>query len=413
MRLSSEDREVLVRRVIFVNRYFYPDYSATSQLLSDVACDLAGQGREVWVITSAQTYDLPCATLPLDEVVKGVRVKRVRTTRFGRRNLLGRACDYVTFYVGAAWHLRGVVRGSDIVIAMTDPPLISVVAALVARRRGAFLINWIQDLFPEIAEALGVRGITIGKAVLRRLRNASLRAARANVVIGRRMAHRLMREGASSDRIRVISNWADGEQIGPVDRDDNELRTRWNLTDKFVVGYSGNMGHAHELGTMLTAAHLLKQTEHIMFLFIGDGAHRAWIEREVEHRGLQNVLFQPYQPRDVLRLSLTVPDVHFISLQPSLEGLIVPSKFYGVAAAGRPTIYIGALEGEIPGILRDAGCGWTFAVGDAAGVAAWIETLSQSPEKVQQAGRNARRIFERQFNTRSALATWRAVLDSA
>jgi glycosyltransferase involved in cell wall biosynthesis len=402
-----------VHRIIFVNRYFYPDASATSQLLTDLAWDLAGRGRDVLVITSTQTYENPHAALPPEAVVKGVRVTRIHTSRFGRRALLGRACDYATFACGAAWHLVRAVGRGDLVVAMTDPPLISIVAALIAPRRGAILINWVQDLFPEIAEVLDVRGLAVGKALLRRLRNASLRAARCNVVIGRRMARRLIGEGTCADTISLIPNWADGERIQPLDRDDNELRKQWGLTDKFVVGYSGNMGRAHDYATILEAAELLKPAEHIVFLFIGDGAQRPWIEREAERRGLCNVRFQPYQPQALLRLSLAAPDIHFVSLQPALEGLMVPSKFYGVAGAGRPTIFIGDPQGEIPAILREAGCGWTVAMGDASGAAALIDELSHSLGKVHEAGRKARRVFERHFDKRTALGRWRAVLDSA
>ena len=144
-------------RVIFLNRYFYPDHSATSQMLSDLALFLAGAGHEVCVVTSCQRYDDAAAVLPSRERIAGVEVLRVRTTRFGRDNLVGRAADYATFYLAAGWWLWRIARAGDVVVAKTDPPLISVVASFVARRRGARLINWVQDVFPEVAEALGVR----------------------------------------------------------------------------------------------------------------------------------------------------------------------------------------------------------------------------------------------------------------
>ena len=128
-------------RVIFLNRYFYPDHSATSQMLSDLAFFLAGAGAEVCVVTSCQRYDDAAAVLPARERIDGVEVHRVRTTRFGRDKLVGRAADYATFYLAAGWRLWRIARASDLIVAKTDPPLISVVAALVARRRGARLVN--------------------------------------------------------------------------------------------------------------------------------------------------------------------------------------------------------------------------------------------------------------------------------
>ena len=418
-RVSASDMATASRpvpngsRVFFVNRYFYPDHSATSQLLADLAFHLAKTGEAVHVVTGRQIYDKPDAGLRRDDFIQGVRVIRVWTTRFGRQNLLGRTLDYVTFYLSAAWNLVVQLKPGDIVVAKTDPPLISVVAAMAAKMRGAKLVNWIQDLFPETADVLWIRMIRPLLPLLRLARNWSLRRASVNIVLGRRMEARLRNEGVPSERLWVIHNWADGEVIGPIDSNHNELRKGWNLTDKFVVGYSGNMGRAHELGTILKAAELLKTAKHIVFLFIGDGVRRAWIEREADHEGLENIMFRPYQPRELLRLSLTVPDVHVISLQPVLEDLMVPSKFYGVAAAVRPTLFIGDPAGEIPGILREAGCGWSFAVGDAGGVAACIQELSRSPGKVREAGQNARRVLEQEFERRTALARWKAVLDSA
>jgi len=397
-------------RIIFINRFFYPDLSATSQMLTDLALSLATREIEVHVIASAQAYDDPTRTFPQFEVVQGVKVRRIATSRFGRARLFGRLLDYATFYIGAAWELFRVVRSGDIIVAKTDPPMISVVAAVVARWRGAVLINWIQDLFPEVAEALGVvKNQTFG-TILRRFRNISLRVARCNVAIGAGMAERLLQEGIPKDRVRVIHNWSDGEEIRPIDRSGNTLLAQWDLKGKFVVGYSGNMGRAHEFTTLLEAAELLSANPDIVFLLIGDGAQRASIVRFAEQRGLKNIVLKPYQPRELLKLSLGVPHVHVVSLIPSLEGLIVPSKFYGIAAAGCPAIFIGDPEGEIPRIIETEQCGWSFGVGQSFQVASRIAELAADPDQVRVAGERARRAFEQRFDMPQACSQWRALL---
>lgn len=145
-----------MQRLIFVNRFFFPDHSATSQILSDLAFYLAGTGREIHIVTSTQIYDDPKASMPNYEIINDVHVHRVSSTKFGRAALLGRSIDYLSFY-RSVWHcLIEVVRRGGIVVAKTDPPLVSVVAMAVARRKGARLINWIQDIFPETAVQLGV-----------------------------------------------------------------------------------------------------------------------------------------------------------------------------------------------------------------------------------------------------------------
>ena len=239
-----------MKRVFFLNRYFFPDHSATSQILSQLAFHLAESGRDIHVITSQQIYDNPGARLPAHEVVRGVTIHRVSGTQFGRSALLGRAIDYLAFYVGARRALIAMANRGDIIVPMTDPPLLSIVGMHAARRRGAHLVNWLQDIYPEVAIELGVpliKGPVAG--LLSYLRNASLNAADANVVVGERMAEKLRTFGVASDRVHVIPNWCDDEQIMPVAAGENPLRSKWQLDDKFVVGYSGNLGRAHEFDT--------------------------------------------------------------------------------------------------------------------------------------------------------------------
>jgi len=397
-------------KIVFLNRFFHPDHSATSQMLSDLAFHLAGCGHAVHVVTSGQRYEDPAAALPGAESVLGVEVHRVWTTRFGRDRLLGRAIDYLSFYLSAGLRLACLARRGDIIVAKTDPPLISVPAAIVARLRGARLVNWLQDVFPETAERLGVR-IAQGPlgALVRGLRTLSLRAAATNVVLGERM--RAVVEGLAPGTVVVIHNWADAVAIQPVGPESNPLRDAWGLAGKFVVGYSGNMGRAHEFRTVLGACERLRGESGIIFLFIGAGSQRAWLEREAMARGLTNVVFRPYQPRPALAESLSTADVHLVSLQPCLEGLVVPSKFYGIAAAGRPVIFVGEGDGEIARLIAAAGCGTTVPVGSAAALAAAIRALRDDPARVAMMGNAARHLLEARFDRRLAMARWEAMLE--
>ena len=182
-----------MKRVIFLNRFFFPDHSATSQLLSDLAFHLAGVGFDTHVITSRQLYELPDAQLASNENVRGVHVHRVATTSFGRSTLWGRSVDYLSYYFSTSRALFALTKPGDTVIAMTDPPLISLFAMPIARQRHASLINWLQDIYPETAIQLNVPFLNtrIGKAIAM-LRDRSLRAATANVVVGNEMARQVI-----------------------------------------------------------------------------------------------------------------------------------------------------------------------------------------------------------------------------
>ncbi|MFZ3014607.1 MAG: glycosyltransferase family 4 protein, partial [Nitrospira sp.] len=353
------------------------------------------------------------AALSAEELIHGVHVHRVPTSRFGRTNLWGRAADYLTFYLGATVRLLRLVGQGDIVVAKTDPPMMSVPASWAVKLKRGVLVNWVQDLFPEVATSMDVYGLRFAAPMLKRLRNQSLRSGRANVVLGEVMAERLREEGIPSDQITIIENWADGDAIQPVRRHDNPLLHEWGLDGKFVLGYSGNMGRVHEFKTMIDVAERLKVVDEIAFVFIGDGIARRWLESEAAGRGLKNVQFYPYQSADRLRWSLSVPDVHFVSLRPTLEGLIVPSKFYGIAAAGRPIIHIGDPDGEIARILDRERCGWSFCIGEVDALAACILRLFRHKIEVVDAGRCARRAFDRKYSREHALDSWRVLLKAA
>ena len=402
-------------KLIFVNRYFHPDLSATSQLLSDLAFYLARQGREVHVVTSRQRYDDAAADLPADETREGVRIHRVWTSRFGRAWLPGRVLDYLSFYKFAAFRIAGLARQGDLVIAMTDPPLVSVPAAIAARWRGARLVNWLQDIFPEIAEKLGlVAAYGPAAAIARWARGHSLRAAVLNVVLGDRMRETVARlEPSCAGRIAIIHNWADGAALRPLPAGASPLREQWGLGGRFVVAYSGNMGRVHDFDTVLDACERLRGESDIAFLFIGDGYHRPRLEQEARRRGLSQIVFQPYQARAQLAASLGAADVHLVSLLPALEGLVVPSKFYGILAAGRPAIIIGDPDGEIARITREARCGLTVAAGNADGLADAIRSLRSDPAHCAQLGANARAAFEARYDRAHAMALWEKALEQA
>jgi colanic acid biosynthesis glycosyl transferase WcaI len=401
-----------MKRLIFLNRFFYPDHSATSQILSDLSFHLAASGADVHVITSRQLYDSPRALLPKRDIVNGVHVHRVATTGFGRSGLWGRAIDYASYY-GSMWRCaRSLVDRGDVLIAKTDPPLTSIVAMRVAIRRNARLVNWLQDIYPEAAAELGVplmRG-AVGQS-LRHVRDLSLQRAAANVVVGHHMAERVRSRGVSRDRVHVIPNWSDDEQLCPVGQDENPLRREWGLQHNFVVGYSGNLGRAHEFNTVVSAAERLRDDPRIVFLFVGGGYQFDQLAQSVEERGLQHMFrFIAYQRHELLKYSLNVPDVHLISLKPELEGLIVPSKFYGIAAVGRPVISITASDGEIARLVRQHGCGLVIEPGNGQALAEALILLSKSPPGVAEMGKRARAMLDDNFARRHAFARWQELL---
>lgn len=399
-------------RVIAVNRFYWPDHAATSQILTDLASFLAARGWQVTVLASRMRYDDSGVRLARREERDGVRIRRVWTSRLGRDRLAGRAVDYLTFYLSAGAALMAEARRGDVVLATTDPPLFAVVASVVARLKGARLVTWNHDVFPEVAAMLGVAwaGGRLGR-LLGRLRDRTLRSAAINVALSEDMAERLRRRGVSDRRLRVVANWSD-EAIRPVAPGENPLRRDWGLGDAFVIGYSGNLGRAHMPEKVAELVARTRDVPGLVWLFIGGGAGIERIRRVVCETGAGNVQIRPYQPRQALAHSLSVPDLHLVSLDPSCEGLIVPSKISGIHAAGRPVLYLGDPASALARELCQGGAGLCL---DPDAPEAWRDTvaaLRDDPERRDEMGRRARAESERRPPLHSLLG-WEAALAEA
>ena len=395
--------------LVFVNRFFYPDHSATSQLLQDLTFALAqDKTYRVSVVTSAMRYDDARAKLPHRQHFKDVDIYRVRSTRFGRHWLPGRLLDYLTFYLSCWWRVRQLTDRDTIVVAKTDPPMLSVLLTGTVIRKGGKMLNWLQDVFPEVAAALGVRGLSgaLGNK-LKQWRDASLKKAQNNVVLGQCMREYFLKRGIS--QTTVIPNWSNAESITPKTSESTPLRRQWRLTGKFVVMYSGNMGRGHPLEVVVGAAQRLKDKP-VEFLWVGDGPKRAWLKQQAQQLGLTNMTFQPYQPREALGDSLAVGDIHLVSLEPELEGLMVPSKYYGIAAAGRGCIYLGSAKGELGRLIEENQTGVVIDPKNENMLVETIGAMLENQEQLHQYGQHARDWLEQNASEELAIRTWQQLI---
>lgn len=398
-------------KVVLINRYFAPDESATSRMLFSLATRLAAAGESVHVVASRSLHNDPAVRLPAKGDVQGVTVHRLGTTSFGRGSLRGRMTDYATFHLAVIWRLLRLLRPGDVCVVCTDPPMLSVTALFPVVCRRAVLVNWLMDLFPEVAAELGVgvrRGWVMRAALW--LRDLSLRCARLNVAPMQRMADYLVERGLPPATVVTVHHWSDGDAIRPLPRHRNPLREEWGIGDRFVVGYSGNFGRAHDFSTFLAAAAQLKGREDIVFVFVGGGHREASIRAAIAEQGLDNIILKPLQPRERLAETLTLPDLHLISLLPPMEPFIVPSKLYGILAAGRPCIFVGDPNGEIATVLRSARCGQSVLPGEGDRLAELIIELASSPEERAAMENCAREMFDARFTEAAGTAAWRHVL---
>jgi glycosyltransferase involved in cell wall biosynthesis len=394
-------------RIVLLNQYYAPDEAATAQILADLGAGLVRAGHEVSAIASSRAYADPARTYAARETVQGVDVRRVPTSAFGRRTRLGRAVDYATFLAGAAARLALASR-PDAVIALSTPPLLAGLGTTMAHLKRARAVFWSMDVYPDLAFELGA--LRPSSLMGRLSRAASVRILRASdrvVALDEAMAARLRPH--AGERTVVIPNWADGEAIRPAPAERSPLRREWKWNGRFVVLYSGNMGLAHEFETALGAAEALRDRPDILFAFVGGGPRRAEVAEEARRRALPNVEFRPYVSRERLGDSLTAGDVHLVTLREGMPGLLVPSKIYGILAAGRPTLYVGPGEGEIAGIVEE-GCGRRIAPGDVAGLRDAVVACAADEGLRRAQGERARTLFEERYTLAHGVARFERLL---
>jgi glycosyltransferase involved in cell wall biosynthesis len=404
--------------VAFFNRSYYPDQTATGQLLTDLCEDLVrDHGCRVSVVTGPPLQPLPGADrssrrLVSRETRNGVEIHRANGTRFDKRRFAGRATNYVTYFLSACYAGLRLDR-PDVVVALTDPPIIGLGALMAARRVHAPLVMAFKDLFPEVAALLPDFHSDTINAALQRVNRFLVQKAAVNIALGTTMRKRLIEDkGAPEERTIIIPDWADTAAISPGPKDNAFARAN-GLTDAFVVMHSGNMGLSQSLETIVEAATLLRDVPKLLFVFQGEGVSKPGLEALVRDRGLSNVRFLPFAPKAALGESFASADLFIVSLQRGLAGYIVPSKLYGILAAGRP--YVAAVEStcEVASLTREHDCGVVVEPGDARQLADAVMAFRADAERTARSGAQARALalsFDRRVQVARYMDVFRAVV---
>lgn len=350
--------------VLFINRVYPPYKGATGRVLRDLAQGFARDGWDVSVLTSGPT--------PMTEKDGPVKVTRIKGTSAKTMS------SYLFVWLRLLWAALWMPK-TQMVVTLTDPPLLVVVGRIIARLKRAQHIHWCHDLYPDILPILGLK---ISPRMMNFLRDVSRKAMKSCdrvVVVGRCMARHLAHTGLDMTRVSVIPNWPDFELTSsfqgkpvriktPANANANAIEPSKNLSKrnpffvdeepKFRVLYAGNLGRAHPVATILDAAALL-MADHpeIEFVFVGDGPGFERIALERARRGLDNVRLLPSQPNSRLRDLMEGGDIHLISMKHEAAGMLVPSKLYAALAMGRPCILIGPDQTETARVITEYGAG--------------------------------------------------------
>jgi nucleoside-diphosphate-sugar epimerase/glycosyltransferase involved in cell wall biosynthesis len=406
----ADSRKTAKPSVLILNRSYWPDAEATGQLLTELCEDLA-KDFEITVI-AGQPNQNP-AGIPYKswgaEHHHGVTIRRVPHLKLGKRSIVGRALSMITYFVGAALTALFASR-PQIVVVETDPFLLPLLGRSLQWWHRCKLVVYLQDIYPDVAIAVGkVRDGWFTRLLRRRL-FAVYRHADRVIVLGEDMRAVLTDGGIPDDRITSLPNWVDTTRIYPI-RLRNLFRLRERLDDKFVVMYSGNMGLCQNLDEILETAELLSDRPNIEFVMIGGGASRARLEETARDKQLSNVRFLPYQPLAELAHSLSAADLHLVPLDPRVTGCLVPSKLYGILAAGVPALVIADERCEASRVVRESDAGRVIAPGHPEQVAATIRWCADHEGERKAMGRRARRLAEREYDRRRTTGRFATLLE--
>ncbi len=391
-------------RLLVLNQYYWPGVEATAHLLTEL-CEALADEFDVRVVTGILHGH---EDEPRRAIRNGVEIVRVPSTSFERSKLAARATNYLTYLSRA---LAQALRGPrpDVVVCMTDPPMIGDVSLAVARRFGAPLLVISEDVFPEIALELKRLENPVLIGLLRALVGLYLKRADRIVAIGETMRSRLERKGARPERLTVIPNWVDTNAITPQPRDNPWARKR-RLRKSFVVMHSGNVGHAQNLDSLVRSATFLRDLGDLRILIVGFGARHEQLLGLAKLLETDAVSFLPYQPREALPQSLSSADVHVVGLGSGLSGYVVPSRLYGILSAGRPVIVAADPESETAQVVESVGCGVVIPPGRPELLADAIRDLRARRDELDELGARGRAYVVAEADRSVAIGRYRELL---
>jgi len=398
-------------RVFIASELMHPELTSTGYYVSAIARDLA-RAFPVTVLCGQPTYAARGTRAPRREHWHGVAVRRCWGTTFDKNRIVGRLANMVTLGTSLLVVALRLLRPGDVVLAVSNPPILPPLMALACWWRRASCVPVIHDHYPDLLVVAA--GLTAESRVVRTMRWMNRRLfshARRIVVVGRDMKARLVRHHPEvAWKVLVHPNWAEVDAVRPADWRGNRLRAALGLEDVFVLMYAGNVGHPQELHTLVEAADRLRSDPSVHFVIVGDGARWPWLVETVRRRDLRNVTCLGSRPREHQQEFLAAANVGLVTLVRGMQGVSVPSRLYNFLAAGRPIIGLVERDSEVDLVIREEGVGWSTAPGDVEAFVAAIREASSDEARLCAMGTRAREAADRHYAGRTSLAQYRALV---
>jgi glycosyltransferase involved in cell wall biosynthesis len=395
-----------------ISELYYPELTSTGYFLTGIAEGLTGN-YDVFVLCGQPSYRARGMRAPLREMRSAVDVQRCLATTFDQDKVCGRIVNLITISLSIFLTALFRILAGDIVIVVTNPPLLPYFAALACRVRRARFVLLVHDVYPEILTRMDI--LKPQSFLLRLLNRASVwlyRNADRILVLGRDM-QLLIREKVPSwqDRVVVATNWANTEMIVPMPRGSNQLLDRLQLKDKFVVEFFGNMGRPHCIEDLLDAAELLRSAPGIHFLLVGWGVKKIWAVKEKQARHLENMTILDPLPRDQSCDIQNACDIAINTLSRDMSGISVPSRTYNVMASGKPMLGVCDDDSELAAVIHEERIGWVVPPGRPDLLATAIRAAQADPDELRRMGERAYQAAAAKYTIASLLKVYTAIIE--
>ncbi len=370
------------KNLLIYAHYYYPDVASTGQILTELAEGLKDTFHTT-VICTVPSYTGKISQYYRKhqyyfENINGVNVLRIRVPEFRKNFTLSRLYNITAYFLSAIAATFRVER-QDYVFTISQPPVLGGMLGVIGKWiKKAKLIYNIQDFNPEQVQAVDFSHNKLVLGTMMMLDKYSCRQAQKVIVVGRDMIETLHKRFDPLPTYAYINNWIDEKEILPLPRDDERVmafKQQYGLQNKFVIMYSGNIGLYYDLLNIVKVIEKFQDKAEVVFAFIGEGSVLDELRDYQEKRLLSNMVFIPYQDKNKLIYSLNAGDVHFVVNAKGIKGVSVPSKLYGVMAAGKPVLGILEEGAEARLIVEEAGCGISVAPGDYEAIEHLIETF--------------------------------------
>ena len=391
------------KKLLIYAHYFYPDVASTGQILTEL-CEGMTDTFDITVICVVPSY-----SGTIDEKYKtkriykeehnGIKVIRVRVPEFQKSNKISRIKNLLAYFFNSLLATLKIEK-QDYIYTISQPPILGGVLGVLGKwLKGGKLIYNIQDFNPEQTMAVGYSKNKLLLNTVMAVDKFSCKKSDKVIVVGRDMQETL-RNRFNNKKVPknvFINNWINEKEIYPLEQNHPrivEFKEKYNLKDKFIIMYSGNIGLYYDLENIIKVIGEFKDREDVVFAFVGDGTVKDKVEAYVNENNLSNVKFIPYQDKADLIYSLNAADIHWVVNAKGIKGVSVPSKLYGVMAAGKPVLGVLDEGSEARLIVEECNCGVCIEPGNYKEISNNIEYILNNKEEIRALGSNGRQYLE-------------------